>query len=87
MIVLKIKCELNGRVCDLPDYLIDFFTNSLILYCSTITENKKTHIQPTIFINEPNRCSIVYLVNSQSLTVKNLYHNKKTSLTISAIEE
>ena len=85
MIVLKLKCEIDGQICDLPDFLTDLFTNSQLIYCSTITKNKRSHVQPTIFINEPNSCSIVFLANGQSLLVKNLYLNKKTSLTIDKI--
>jgi len=85
VIAMKIKCELNGRICDLPDFLTDFFANSTILYCSTISKHKRPHIQPTIFINEPGKCSIVFLANRQSSMVKNLYQNPKTSLTIDKV--
>jgi general stress protein 26 len=82
VIILKIKCEIDGLVCDLPDFLQEFYANSQLMYCSTITKNRGPHIQPTIFINESNKCSIVFLANNQSLMVKNLYQNKKTSITI-----
>ncbi|MFX0124806.1 MAG: pyridoxamine 5'-phosphate oxidase family protein [Candidatus Hodarchaeota archaeon] len=82
---MKIKCELDGRVCELPDFLIEYFTNSPILYSSTITENKRPHVQPTIFINEPGKCSIVLLANNQSLMVQNLIQNTHISLTIDKV--
>ena len=85
MIALKIKCEINGQVCDLPDFLIEFFTESRLLYCSTISKDRSPHVQPALFINESNKCSIIFLANSQSLMVKNLHQNKKTALTIDKI--
>ncbi|MFX1506624.1 MAG: pyridoxamine 5'-phosphate oxidase family protein [Promethearchaeota archaeon] len=82
---MKIRCEINGLICDLPDFLIEFYTESQLMYCSTISENRSPHVQPTLFVNESNKCSIIFLANSQSLIVKNLYRNKKTSLTIDKI--
>ncbi|MFW9904790.1 MAG: pyridoxamine 5'-phosphate oxidase family protein [Candidatus Thorarchaeota archaeon] len=82
---MKIKCEINGLVCELPDFLIEFYTDSKLLYCSTITKNRAPYVQPTLFVNVSNKCSIVFLANSQSLMVKNLYQNKKISLTIDKI--
>ncbi|UCG04197.1 MAG: pyridoxamine 5'-phosphate oxidase family protein [Candidatus Heimdallarchaeota archaeon] len=82
---MKVTCELNGHVCELPEFLTEFFIHSSILYCSTITGSKSPHIQPAIFINEPGKCSIVVLANSKSVLVKNLYQNTKTSLTIDKV--
>jgi len=64
---------------------MDLFTNTLLIYCSTITKNGSPHVQPTIFINESKKCSITFLANRQSLMVKNLYQNRKTSLTLDKI--
>lgn len=85
MIALNIKCEINGLVCDLPDFITEFYTSSELLYCSTITANRRPHVQPTLFVNESNKCSLVFLANSQSLMVKNLNQNTRTSLTIDKI--
>ena len=62
---MKIKCEIDGHVCELPDFMVDFFVHTTVIYCSTLSPNQKPHIHPVIFINEVNSCTLIYLVDKQ----------------------
>ncbi len=79
---MKIKCEIDGHICELPDSMVDFFIHTTVIYCSTLSPDKKPHIHPVIFINETNSCTITFLVNKQSSIACNLSHNPKLSLAI-----
>ena len=79
---MKIKCKIDGHVCELPDSMVDFFVNTTLIYCSTLSPNLKPHIHPVIFINETNCCNLSFIVNKQTTLAKNLGYNPKISLAI-----
>jgi hypothetical protein len=79
---MKIKCEIDGHICELPDSMGDFFVRTTVIYCSTLSTDKVPHIHPVIFINETNSCIITFVVNKQSTIAINLSHNPKLSLAI-----
>ncbi len=79
---MQIKCEINGHTCILPNFITRFLVKSSLMYCSTIDPNGKPHIQPIIFVNEPDKCNLAYLVNKQSNMVSNLNKNLNLALTI-----
>jgi len=79
---MKIKCEIDGHICELPDFMVDFFIHTSLLYCGTLSPDHKPHIHPVIFISETNSCTITFLVNKQTIIAKNLNHNPKLSLAL-----
>ncbi len=79
---MKITCELNGRTCEIPDFMVHFFTKKSLIYCCTIGANGKPYIQPLVFINEEGKCAFTFLVDKQSKMTKNLLKNPNLSLTI-----
>ncbi len=79
---MKIKCEIDGHICELPDYMVDFFVHTTVIYCSTLSQDLKPHIHPVIFINEINSCTISFIIDKQSTMARNLEHNSKLSLAI-----
>ena len=79
---MKIKCKIDGHICELPDCMVDFFVHTTVIYCSTLSPNQKPHIHPVIFLNEVNSCTLIYIVDKQSTMAKNLKHNPKISLAI-----
>ena len=79
---MKIKCEIDGHICEIPDSMVDFFIHTTVIYCSTLSSGYIPHIHPVIFINETNSCTITFLVNKRSIIANNLSHNPKLSLAI-----
>ena len=79
---MKIKCKLNGHICELPDSMVEFFIHTAVIYSSTLSKDYKPHIHPVIFVNEKNSCTITFIVNKQSTIAKNLRYNPKISLAI-----
>lgn len=79
---MKIKCEINGQTCELPDFMVHFFKKKSLIYCCTISENGKLSIQPIVFVNEEGKCALTFLVDKQSTMAKNLRNNPNLSLTI-----
>lgn len=79
---MKIKCQINGHTCVLPNYIARFFSKASLLYCNTIDPNGKPQIQPLIFVNELGRCNLAFLVKKHSTITKNLQKNPKLALTI-----
>jgi hypothetical protein len=79
---MKIKCKIDGHVCELPDSMVDFFINTMLIYCSTLSPKLKPHIHPVIFSNETNCCNLTFLINKKSRMAKNLSLNPKISLAI-----
>jgi len=50
---MKIKCKINGHICELPDSMVDFFVHTTVIYCGTLSPTYKPHIHPVIFIIGP----------------------------------
>ena len=79
---MKIKCKIDGHICELPDSMVKFYIHPTLIYSCTLSRKLKPHIHPVIFVNEKDTCTIVFIVNKQSTTVQNLIHNPKISLAI-----
>ena len=79
---MKIKCEIDGHTCELPESMVDFFIHTTVIYCSTLSPDFKPSIHPVIFSNEPSSCIITFLIDKNSLVMNNLSSNPKISLAI-----
>lgn len=79
---MKITCELNGRTCELPDFMVHFFSKKSLTYCSTISIDGKPYIQPIVFVNEEGKCAFSFLVDKKSQMTKNLLKNPNLTFTI-----
>ena len=78
---MQIKCDLNGHFCVMPDYIARFIINASIMYCNTIDSHGNPRIQPVIFINEPNKCNLAFLVKKGSKLDVDIKKNPKIALT------
>ncbi|MFX0085840.1 MAG: hypothetical protein ACFFAU_09205 [Candidatus Hodarchaeota archaeon] len=77
---MKIECELNGHTCILPNYIAQFLVNAPLMYCNTIDYYGNPRIQPFIFINEPRKCNLSFLVKKKSMIAKSIQRNPNIAL-------
>ncbi|MHA1968648.1 MAG: pyridoxamine 5'-phosphate oxidase family protein [Candidatus Hodarchaeales archaeon] len=78
---MKLKCELDGHSCILPEFIAQFILNAKLMYCGSIDAKNNPHIQPIIFTNEFGKCNLVFLVEKQSTLAKNLQMHPRVTLT------
>jgi general stress protein 26 len=79
-IMMKIKCELNGHMCILPNSIAQFIVNATLMYCNTIDSYGNPRIQPIIFINETGKCNLSFLVRKKSMLAKIIQRNPNIAL-------
>ncbi|MFX0209850.1 MAG: pyridoxamine 5'-phosphate oxidase family protein [Candidatus Hodarchaeota archaeon] len=79
---MHVKCEINGRICILPDYISKFFHKMSFMHISTINSSGYPRISPTIFVNEPGKCVLSFLINKKGKILEDLENNPFMALTI-----
>ncbi len=79
---MRVKCELDGKWCEFPDYISQFFTKKTMIYVSTINQANYPFIQSFLFVNEFESCTILFLAKKDSIVGKNLRKNPHLTLTI-----
>lgn len=77
---MKLKCELNGQTCILPNFIADFIVNARVMYCNTIDSYGNPRVQPIIFVNEPGKCKLSFLVKKKSMLAKSVQRNPNIAL-------
>ncbi len=82
MAKLRVKCEINGKWCELPEYISQFFIKKSMIYVCTMDRRNNPFIQSLIFVNEPEKCSIMLPVKKSSLIAENLKHKPLLTLTL-----
>jgi hypothetical protein len=79
---MRVKCEIDGRICIIPNYIAKFFHKTSFIYLSTINLSGDPQIRPTIFVNEPGKCVLSFLMNKKAKIVEDLENNPILALTI-----
>ena len=78
---MKIKCELDGHSCILPDFITQFIIHATLMYCGTIDSYNSPVIQPIIFTNEIGKCNLAFLVKKGSSLAKSIQRDPIITLT------
>lgn len=81
IIKLKLRCDLDGQSCILPDYITKFILNATLMYCGSVDASNFPRIQPTIFTNEAGKCNLAFLVHKGSSLAKNIQNHPNITLT------
>lgn len=79
---MRVKCDLNGEWCELPEYITEFILAKSLVYVNTISRENYPIIQSLLFVNEHEKCNLRFLVNSKSNILVNLNHNPFLTLTL-----
>ncbi|MFX0170876.1 MAG: pyridoxamine 5'-phosphate oxidase family protein [Candidatus Hodarchaeota archaeon] len=79
---MRVKCEIHDRICILPDYISKFFHKMSFMHISTINSSGEPRICPTIFVNEPEKCILSFLINKKAKILEDLENNPFIALTI-----
>lgn len=83
---MHVKCEIDGRICKIPEYISKFFHKTSFMYISTINLNGDPQIHPTIFVNEPGKCILSFLINKKAKVLEELVNNPILALTIDEVD-